>query len=109
MFSYFIGRSEKMLVPDWLITSHVTKITCSDWLFTLQKREDAKYAALEELMEDQGDDDGEEGRPQQRDEPTVDDVEREVCPQSGTYIHTVKLVTFIVTHTHTDKHCTDTY
>ena len=22
------------LVPDWLITSHVTKITSSDWLFT---------------------------------------------------------------------------
>eukprot|EP00116_Pleurobrachia_bachei_P006530 sb/3466792/ len=26
--------NQKILVPDWLITSHVTKITTSDWLFT---------------------------------------------------------------------------
>eukprot|EP00116_Pleurobrachia_bachei_P016605 sb/3476867/ len=26
--------SRKILVPDWLITSHVTLITSSDWLFT---------------------------------------------------------------------------
>eukprot|EP00116_Pleurobrachia_bachei_P018401 sb/3478663/ len=26
----------EILVPDWLITSHVTLITSSDWLFTIR-------------------------------------------------------------------------
>eukprot|EP00116_Pleurobrachia_bachei_P017504 sb/3477766/ len=33
----FITRNrpnQEILVPDWLITSHVTSITSSDWLFT---------------------------------------------------------------------------
>ena len=29
-------ESASILVPDWLITSHVSLITCSDWLITLQ-------------------------------------------------------------------------
>ena len=50
-------------------------------MISRQKREDAKFAALEELMEDQGEEDGDAagGSPSQQHEPTVDDVEREVC------------------------------
>ena len=49
-------------------------------MISRQKREDAKFAALEELMEDQGEEDGDAagGSPSQQHEPTVDDVEREV-------------------------------
>ena len=28
------GKNQEILVPDWLITSHVTQITSSDWLLT---------------------------------------------------------------------------
>ena len=30
--------NQEILVPEWLITSHVTYITCSDWLFTWSGR-----------------------------------------------------------------------
>ena len=49
-----VRPGSEILVPDWLITSHVILITSSDWLFTFQNMisELADLEALRDLNEE---------------------------------------------------------